>query len=314
MSGPYNWREGCISCLAGVCWYAIAQPAFDDKVLPWPCALPPPVPLQLLDVGMHPATNLCTEVLVLPCRSGADPAVQPWLLAGLQGLQYRLGDFSVGLARAVQRPLGELRGVIVEVAYHPLSTLRDAEPVLQVGCWGGVGWVGNEGPVSWGGDVWIWVVGSVGEGVPVGRPGTREASYELACLPECCAPRQLSSSFGDEACNRIGSAGSLPSWTHRVGYLVCAAGLLRGAARGGSRNRRHTAGGHCGAGGVPFARAVLLPACGGAARAAHGATVGAVRGYGGRWYCSCAGSPLCKCQASESCRSGSSTCIPCQRR
>lgn len=53
-------------------------------------------------------------------------------LARPQGQRYRLGDFSVGIARAVQKPLEEFRGIILEVAYHPLSSQAAAEPALQV--------------------------------------------------------------------------------------------------------------------------------------------------------------------------------------
>jgi hypothetical protein len=54
-------------------------------------------------------------------------------MLAMQGLQYRLGDFTVGIARAVQKPLEEFRGIILEVAYHPLHSAQAAEPVLQVG-------------------------------------------------------------------------------------------------------------------------------------------------------------------------------------
>ena len=38
------------------------------------------------------------------------------LVMQLQGLRYGIDDFSVGVARAVQKPLEEFRGIVLDVA------------------------------------------------------------------------------------------------------------------------------------------------------------------------------------------------------
>ncbi len=65
-------------------------------------------------------------------RPRSPAAVATCLAFPLQGLRYRLGDFSVAVARGVQKPLEEFRGIVVEVAYCPLSSSEAAAPVLQV--------------------------------------------------------------------------------------------------------------------------------------------------------------------------------------
>ncbi|GAB4817817.1 hypothetical protein N2152v2_004863 [Parachlorella kessleri] len=49
----------------------------------------------------------------------------------LEGLRYGIGDFSVSVARAIQKPLEEFRGIVLDVAYHPLDSLAAADPILQ---------------------------------------------------------------------------------------------------------------------------------------------------------------------------------------
>lgn len=52
----------------------------------------------------------------------------------LEGYSYTLGDFCVGVAQAVQKPLGELRGLVLDVAYTPISNIEAGEPLLQEFC------------------------------------------------------------------------------------------------------------------------------------------------------------------------------------
>ena len=44
-----------------------------------------------------------------------------------------MGDFQVGLGRALLRPGETFLGVVVDIGYEPLSEIALAEPIIQVG-------------------------------------------------------------------------------------------------------------------------------------------------------------------------------------
>lgn len=44
-----------------------------------------------------------------------------------------MGDFQVGLGRALLRPGETFLGVVVDIGYKPLSELALAGPIIQVG-------------------------------------------------------------------------------------------------------------------------------------------------------------------------------------
>jgi mediator of RNA polymerase II transcription subunit 20 len=48
-----------------------------------------------------------------------------------EGLQYNLGDFQMRLIKVVPNQAENIRGILMEIEYLPISSLENAKPILE---------------------------------------------------------------------------------------------------------------------------------------------------------------------------------------